>query len=516
MSQTAHVLDEQSRNADPELELLTRVRDGDAGAFTEIVRRHQGAALAVARSVTSPDAAEDVVSDAFERLLVSLRQGKGPQYSVRPYLLQTVRNCAVDNHRRSRGLVLVPDVPETGTVEAGDDVEDALLAQQAFASLPDRWQAVLWLAYVEQVDRAELGRRLGLRAGASAQLLVRAKEGLREAYLSLYLDIAEPECEPVGDLLPAYVRGHASKRDAATVDTHLEGCGGCRKALLDLSAINSRLGAVIAAALAGGVGLELCRPASQAAAAATVGAVRPRSRGKELTAAAAAVLVAIPVGWQLTRSAATADAESVPAVVAAAPAASQVSAPASTVAPSPSATITPAASKKATASVVTRPATSAPTATSATSVASATAKATTSSPKPTPKPTPTPTRSASPSPVPHVVVQVGTPTTHARGDWWLPTHLTIPVSAPAGTALVADLSISADARYRFHSDSEYGAWQCSSTGGHSVRCTLTVSGTADIGVDLGYRGTPTVTATIGVAGDAVTDRQVSITLPSGR
>ena len=71
--------------------LLTAVRNGDSAAFAELYERHRGAALAVARmhSRTESDA-QDLVSEAFTRVLGLLREGKGPREFLRAYLVTAV------------------------------------------------------------------------------------------------------------------------------------------------------------------------------------------------------------------------------------------------------------------------------------------------------------------------------------------------------------------------------------------------------------------------------------------
>ena len=94
-------------------DLVAQVRDGHDEPYAELYRRHQPAALALARTLTEHSAADDVVSEAFEKLLHRIRGGGGPEAAFRPYLLRTVRTVAVDASRRTRRLVVAED-PERG------------------------------------------------------------------------------------------------------------------------------------------------------------------------------------------------------------------------------------------------------------------------------------------------------------------------------------------------------------------------------------------------------------------
>ena len=56
---------------------------------------------------------------------------------------------------------------------------------RAFASLPERWQAVLWHTEIEGARPADVAPLLGLTANGVAALAYRAREGLRQAYLQM-------------------------------------------------------------------------------------------------------------------------------------------------------------------------------------------------------------------------------------------------------------------------------------------------------------------------------------------
>ena len=132
-------------------ELVARVRACDDAPYAELYRRHRHAATALARTLTDRAAADDVVAEAFEKLLLRIRCGGGPQTAFRPYLLQTVRTVAVDSSRRARRLVAVEDTDTpaevVGTPEDSlfDTVYERTTLARAFGTLPDRWQTFLWL-----------------------------------------------------------------------------------------------------------------------------------------------------------------------------------------------------------------------------------------------------------------------------------------------------------------------------------------------------------------------------------
>jgi hypothetical protein len=71
-----------------------------------------------------------------------------------------------------------PGVPFADPAAA--DLERTMIAR-AFASLPQRWQAVLWHTEIEGARPAEVATLLGLTANGVAALACRAREGLRQA-----------------------------------------------------------------------------------------------------------------------------------------------------------------------------------------------------------------------------------------------------------------------------------------------------------------------------------------------
>lgn len=258
-----------------EADLLASVRDGDMAAFTELVSLNRGPAMMVARSIVDAATADDVVADVFERLWVVLRKGQGPRYSLRPYLLQMVRNRAIDSLRRRNEIPVesIGDGAEPGVEDA-----DSRVVRIAFEALPQRWQTALWLGVVESCSHAEIGRELKVGEGAATQLLHRAREGLRQSYLDAQIGPDE-ECERLSGLFGSYVRGRSGLRNSRKVAAHLEECESCRAALAKTQQLNSRLGAVLVVGLVGGVGLELLRPPAGAVAVG-VGAQLSRGLGK--------------------------------------------------------------------------------------------------------------------------------------------------------------------------------------------------------------------------------------------
>ncbi len=308
---------------DASLLALVRARGESAeDAFDELYRRHHEAALRIARRVAGAQLAPEIVSEAFTRVLDLLNRGAGPNRTLRAYLAATINSVWVDHVRVDTRHVWVDDDSQLESLVSVEDGAaaraEASVVGAAFATLPERWQTVLWLSSVDEVPYEEIGRLLDLGPNAVAALVQRAREGLRQAYLSEHLGVVEdPECLEVAPLLAAWVRGRASRRNAAVVEQHLETCAPCREAVRDLRGMSLRLGALllpavalVAAHHARTYGLVLLDPAVGEATAAGVGAhgqgVGSPASGAGVSGSVGGIAAGVAVGAALVALAAAA------------------------------------------------------------------------------------------------------------------------------------------------------------------------------------------------------------------
>ena len=280
-------------------DLIAASRTGDATAYDTLYRRHASAARRLARQLMRGQAgADDVVAETFAKILDLLRRGGGPEGAFRPYLLTAVRRAAYDRHRAERRQVVSdnmepydPGVPFADPAVA--DLERTMIAR-AFASLPERWQAVLWHTEIEGARPAEVATLLGLKANGVAALAYRAREGQRQAYLQTHVsDAARPECRPVAGKLGAYIRGGLAKRDAAAVAGHLDQCADCRRLYAELDDVNVAMRTVVAPVVLGAAAAAYLAAGGPGSAAGWVAArlgqaARQLARGQQAAVAAAA------------------------------------------------------------------------------------------------------------------------------------------------------------------------------------------------------------------------------------
>lgn len=245
MSHTSSLTDARG-----DAELISAVRGGDTAAYGELYARHSEAAHRLARQLVRGRDTDDLVSEAFAKVLAVLQRGGGPDLAFRAYLLTSLRRLHVDRIRQQQRVhhtddltPFDPGVPFRDTAVEGFE---SGAAARAFASLPERWQVVLWHTEVEGQKPAEVAPLLGISANSVAALAYRAREGLREAFLSMHVqDLDDADCEWTHQHLGAHVRGGLSKRDAGKVRAHLDQCRRCAAIYLELTEVNAGLAAVL-------------------------------------------------------------------------------------------------------------------------------------------------------------------------------------------------------------------------------------------------------------------------------
>ncbi|MGW1819849.1 sigma-70 family RNA polymerase sigma factor [Streptomyces sp. NPDC002125] len=254
-------------------QLIEGMRAGDDQAYEVLFRRHSGAVRRYARTCCrDADTADDLTAEVFARTLQAVRGGKGPQEAVRAYLMTAVRHVAAAWTKSAKREHLVDDfavfaaqatrsaeMSESDTLDLGADVlamheADRSMAMQAFRSLPERWQAVLWHTTVEEESPSEVAPLFGLTANATAVLAVRAREGLKQAYLQAHVSqslTAGGDCAQYADRLGAHARGGLRTRAERGLRKHLDECAKCRVAAGELERVNAGIPALLPIAVIG-------------------------------------------------------------------------------------------------------------------------------------------------------------------------------------------------------------------------------------------------------------------------
>ncbi len=274
-------------------ELIAQVRAGETAAYGQLFARHHKVAKKVAvTQLARRSNADDVVSDSFARVLTAIQAGKGPNVAFRPYLLTTVRRACIDHGRAGQRETPVDSFPDDElqfdpTDETNAELERSLAAR-AYKDLPERWRAVLWYSEIEQLKPAKFAPMLGLTPNAAAALAVRAREGLRDAYVQAHLEReSDPLCQPTVEKLGQYLRGSLSIRETAHVDEHLDSCGRCSALYSELQDSAGGLMAVIGVLILGGAAAKWLQ---RGTAVTWIKSAGPRAQAAVAGATAAAVV----------------------------------------------------------------------------------------------------------------------------------------------------------------------------------------------------------------------------------
>lgn len=162
--------------------LVLAAQRGEQEAFSELVRRHQRRAYAVARSiVTNHEDAEDAVQEAFLHAYKAIHRFL-PDQAFGAWLHRIVANASLDVTRR-RKVRDADELPETVASPfrdpaVGDELRRRL--KEALDALPERQRAVIVLHDVEGYKHAEIGQMLSIPEGTARSDLHYARSHLRE------------------------------------------------------------------------------------------------------------------------------------------------------------------------------------------------------------------------------------------------------------------------------------------------------------------------------------------------
>jgi len=196
-----------SSNPDPDAALMLRVKQGDTGAFTELVEKYKQPVMNLAyRTVRDMTEAEDLAQNVFVQVYKSASRYKSTaKFST--WLFTIARNlCLNEIRRRSRHPAESLDAPhpeqedqplqqfeDKATVSPPDSVLQGELAQQidrALADLPENQRSAILLCRQEELSYEEIAEVLGCSVSATKSLIHRGRETLKER-LKAYLRTGE-------------------------------------------------------------------------------------------------------------------------------------------------------------------------------------------------------------------------------------------------------------------------------------------------------------------------------------
>jgi RNA polymerase sigma factor (sigma-70 family) len=167
-----------------ELELVKRLKAGDAGAFDAVHDEFNGRLYTfLARLMRSRERAEDLLEETWLRLVTHAARLQ-PDTRLGPWLFTVARNLYV-SHCRSRmleeayvndGIGLWPPAPSSSPFEetAANELEARI--ETALASLRPMYREALLLVAVEGLEPSEAAEICGINATTMRQRLKRARD----------------------------------------------------------------------------------------------------------------------------------------------------------------------------------------------------------------------------------------------------------------------------------------------------------------------------------------------------
>jgi RNA polymerase sigma-70 factor, ECF subfamily len=171
-------------------ELVAAARDGDQGAFEELVRQTYVASYTLAYRLTgNEEDARDVVQETYLRAWKAIRRFRGDsQFSTWLYRI-TANTSASMTQRRSRHRAESLDdagmevVDERAFVNPEASSEASALQERlsaAVAGLPPKLRAVVVLKDVYDLSHEDIAEELGISEAAAKVRLHRARKRLRD------------------------------------------------------------------------------------------------------------------------------------------------------------------------------------------------------------------------------------------------------------------------------------------------------------------------------------------------
>ena len=192
---------------DPDIRLMLRVREDQAGAFEELVANYQHRLVAVMHHlIGSADEAEDLAQEVFLRVYRSRKKYR-PRSKFSTWLFTIANNLALNALRsRRRKAAVRLDTSDSGPLgprpaerlvrDRGEQPsqhiqqqELAAVIRRALDGLNERQRAAVLLNKFEEMNYAEIAEVMGLTTKAVKSLLSRARENLRQALKDyIYMD----------------------------------------------------------------------------------------------------------------------------------------------------------------------------------------------------------------------------------------------------------------------------------------------------------------------------------------
>ncbi|MFI2487151.1 RNA polymerase sigma factor [Promicromonospora kroppenstedtii] len=242
--------------------------------------------------------AEEATSRALEKMVRIVSTG-GTIDDPAPYWRRAAVNEAISMTREAGRTYAVEDdtldgltPPMAGAELDAERQADVSMLRTALSDLADDDRKILLDRHVHDMAVTDIATGLGVRPHAVTMRLRRAEERLAGAFAAAHAqNVNEPECRTTRAAMHDYLKGRLLPRRQRRLEVHMDGCGECTRAFIDVREVSWMLRDLGQHLIAGG----LLTSAAGAAGAGAAGTTKPRF-GKKETAVAAGVLAALAIG----------------------------------------------------------------------------------------------------------------------------------------------------------------------------------------------------------------------------
>ncbi len=167
-------------------ELIERARTGDTGAIAVFYEQFRDAIYRfLYYRLGNPQAAEDLTSEVFLRMINSLSDYRPQNVSFQAWLYQIARNLSIDHYRKnsSHTQTVLEDNLVTGDSSSGSPVERKLTSitlRQALTQINEDQRDVLVMRFVAGMPISEVAQALRRSENAIKALQRRGLLSLRK------------------------------------------------------------------------------------------------------------------------------------------------------------------------------------------------------------------------------------------------------------------------------------------------------------------------------------------------
>jgi RNA polymerase sigma-70 factor (ECF subfamily) len=163
--------------------LSLRLRQGDPGAFADLIREMERPLLYYLTKLVGGDAALDVLQDVW---MSATRTRPDEPHRLRPWLYAIARKRAIDRVRKDRSEDRLRQAHAEESTGVTDDEpafgpDDAAAVHRALDALDVRHREVLVLHFLEDMPLSEIASLVGCPEGTVKSRIYHAKRALRSA-----------------------------------------------------------------------------------------------------------------------------------------------------------------------------------------------------------------------------------------------------------------------------------------------------------------------------------------------